>query len=67
MVNAQVYGKGGAVVFCDMGSGQPELLDMVKIDEIVDGMNHQLIYSTTNRSAVSGLYFQFVGITPFLL
>lgn len=52
MVNAQVYGKGGAVVFCDMGSGQPELLDMVK-DDVVIIDHHQVVGDHSDRVHVN--------------
>ena len=41
-VNSQVYGKGGAVLFCDMGSGQPELVDQIK-DDVVIIDHHQIV------------------------
>lgn len=52
MVNAQVYGKDGAVVFCDMGSGQPELLDMVKDDLIIID-HHQVVGDHSDRVHVN--------------
>ncbi|MDF1557910.1 MAG: DHH family phosphoesterase [ANME-2 cluster archaeon] len=41
-VNSHVYGKSGAVLFCDMGSGQPELMDQVEDDVIIID-HHQIV------------------------
>ena len=36
------YGEGGAVVFCDMGSGQPELVEQIK-DDVFIFDHHQVV------------------------
>lgn len=41
-LNARVCGKEGAVLFCDMGSGQPDLLNQLK-DEVLIIDHHQVV------------------------
>ena len=41
-LNARVYGGDGAVLFCDMGSGQPDLLNQVK-DKVLIIDHHQIV------------------------
>lgn len=41
-LNTWEYGSGSAVIFCDMGSGQPELVEQVKDDVIVID-HHQVV------------------------
>lgn len=41
-INTQDYGKDAAVLFCDMGSGQPELVNQIKDDVIIID-HHQIV------------------------
>lgn len=51
-VNSHVYGKGSAVLFCDMGSGQPELLDGIKDDAIIID-HHQIVGDHSGRVQIN--------------
>ena len=41
-INQQDYGNDGTVLFCDMGSGQPELVNQIN-DEVIIIDHHQIV------------------------
>jgi single-stranded-DNA-specific exonuclease len=59
-VNSHVYGKGGAVLFCDMGSGQPELLEQVEDDVIIID-HHQIVGDHSERVQINPMMVDIDG------
>lgn len=51
-INQQAKGKGCAVVFCDMGSGQPQLIDQL-IDDVIIIDHHQIVGNHSDRVHVN--------------
>ncbi|MBW6516914.1 MAG: DHH family phosphoesterase [ANME-2 cluster archaeon] len=59
-VNSHVYEKGGAVLFCDMGSGQPELLEQVQDDVIIID-HHQIVGDHSGRVQINPMMVDIDG------